>query len=145
MTLENSGSFVDPSCAAIFRSLPHKREGAHFRSRQAFLGVRVQNPAARFGQRERGEEIYGVSRYRENRNGVAERGIGRERADQERKQRADAAAEIVAEALARSAQPGRIELGEECADAGEVSRREEAERETEQPKRLVVQRQLSVE
>src|ERR1700732_4732144 len=109
------------------------------------LCIRMQNSAARFRQRKRREEEHAVSRYRKNRDGVAKRCRGRERTDQKRKQRADAAAEIVAEALAGSAQPRRIEFGEERADAGEIARSEEAEREAEQPQHLVGQRQLGVE
>src|ERR1700693_1842778 len=90
----------------------------------AYLRIRMQNAAARFGQRKGGDEEHAVSPHRENRDGIAERCLGRERADQERKQRADATAEIVAEALARSAQPGRIEFSEERADAGEITGRE---------------------
>src|ERR1700720_771729 len=112
------------------------------RSTQSWLRVRMKNPAAGFGQCKGGEEKHAVSRHRENRDGVAERRLGRERADQEGKQRADASAEIVAEALARSAQSCRIEFGEERTDAGEVSRREEAERKAKQPQHLVGQRQL---
>src|ERR1700733_9050944 len=97
------------------------------------LCVRMQNPAAGFRQCECCEEEHAVSRYSEDRDGVAERGRVGERADQKREQRADAAAEIVAKALARSAQPGRIQFGEERADAGEVAGGEEAKRETEQP------------
>src|ERR1700737_4324794 len=85
------------------------------------LRIRMQNSAARFRQRKRREEEHAVSRHRKNRDGAAERCRGRERTDQERKQRADAAAEIVAEALARSAQPCRIEFGEEGPHAGEIS------------------------
>src|SRR5207247_6788595 len=56
-------------------------------------GVGVQNPATGFRQREGGDEEHAVSDDGEDRDGVAERGRGRQRADQERKQRADAAAE----------------------------------------------------
>src|ERR1700736_277793 len=106
-------------------TLPHNgggNDGAKVqasRPRNA-LRIRMQNPAARFRQRKGREEEHTVSRYRENCDGVGERCRGRERADQERKQRADAAAEIVAEALARSAQPGRKEFREERAHAGEI-------------------------
>src|ERR1700733_4805716 len=81
----------------------------------------MQHPHARFRQCEGRDEEHAVGQNRENRDGVAERGFGRERADQIGKQRADAAAEIVAKALARSAQPCRIELGEKYAEAKKPS------------------------
>src|SRR3981081_1214842 len=84
--------------------------------------IRMQNSAARLRQRKGRDEEHAVSQHGEDRDGVAERGRGRQRADQEREQRADAAAEIVAKALAGSAQPRRIQLGEERADAGEIAR-----------------------
>src|SRR5450631_2578770 len=101
----------------------------------------MQNSAAGFRQRERRDEEHAVGQYGEDRDSIAERRRGRERADQKREQRADAAAEIIAEALAGSAQPRRIELGEKRADTGEVAGGEEAEREAEQPQHLVGQRQ----
>ncbi|GCC48347.1 hypothetical protein chiPu_0032375 [Chiloscyllium punctatum] len=64
------------------------------------LPTRMQHAAARFRQRVGGDEEHGIGRDREDRDRVGERRRGRQRADQERKQRADAAAEIVAEALA---------------------------------------------
>src|SRR5450755_521369 len=66
-------------------------------------GIRMQNAAARFRQRKCREEEHAVSQYGKNRDGVGERSRGRERADQEREQRTDAAPEIIAEALAGSA------------------------------------------
>ena len=86
-----------------------------------------------------------VSHHREDRDRIGKRRRRRERPDQERKQRADAAAEIVAEALARAAQPRRIEFGQERADAGEITGGEEAKREAEQPQDFVGQRQLRIE
>src|SRR3981189_2403404 len=105
----------------------------------------MQDSAARFRQRKRCDEEHARSQHRENRDGVAKRCRIRERADQKRKPRADAAAEIVAEALAGSAKPGRIEFSEECADTGEITGSEEAERETEKPQHLIGQRQLGAE
>src|SRR5450755_1300166 len=78
---------------------PTRREG----TTEIASPFSVQYPAAGFRQRECRDEEYAVGRYRKNRDGVAERRRGRERTDQKRKQRADAAAEIVAKALARTA------------------------------------------
>src|SRR6202790_723002 len=120
--------------------------GSLYRStKRLHLSIRVKHPAAGFRQRKGREEEQGVGRHRKDRDGIGERRRGRERADQERKQRADAAAEIVAKTLARSAQPGRIEFGQERADPGEIPGSKEAERETKQPQHLVGQWQLGVE
>src|SRR3982074_2267001 len=108
-------------------------------------GVGVQNPAAGFRQREGRDEEQSIGHHREDRDGVAERRRGRERADQEREQRADAAAEIIAEPLSGSAQSRRIKLGQESAHAREVARCEEAERKPQQPQHLVGQRQLRID
>ncbi len=105
----------------------------------------MENLAAGFRQRERSDEEQAIGQYRENADRIAKGCGGRETADQERKQRADAAAEIVAEALARSAQPCRKELCQERTHAGEITRGKEAEREAEQPQNFVGQRQLCVE
>src|SRR5258706_7892004 len=91
--------------------------------------VRMQHPAAGFRQREGGNEEHAIGGNGKHGDRVGERRRCREPSDQERKQGADATAEIVAEALPRSAQPCRKQFGEERADAGEVARREESERE----------------
>ena len=76
----------------------------------------MQHLAARLRQGEGGEEEHAVGRDGKDRDRVGKYRRG-ERADEEWKQRADAAAEIVAEAAARSAEPRRMEFREECADA----------------------------
>src|ERR1700675_4963479 len=100
----------------------------------------MQNTAAGFRQREGGEEEQAIGQHREDRDGIAERCRVRKRADQKWKQSPDAAAEIIAEALARSAQPCRIKLGQECAYTREIGRSEKAEREAQYPQDLIGQR-----
>src|SRR5262249_37757333 len=109
------------------------------------LTIRMQYAAACFRQGEGGEEEYGVGGDREDRDRIGQRCRDGKPADQEWKQRADAAAEIVAKTLARAAQARRIELGEERTHAGEIPGSKEAERKAEQPEDLVGQRQLGIE
>src|SRR5260370_30523948 len=94
-----------PILEAWGRIVPSNRRG------DAPSRLGMQNAATRLRQRKCGEEEYTIRRDGEDRDGISQRCRVRERADQERKQRADPTAEIGAEALPRSAQPCPIAFG----------------------------------
>src|SRR6185295_14749084 len=86
-----------------------------------------QLPAARFREQHGGDEEQRVRGRREQPDGAPERHGGGEEPDHAGKERADPAAEVVAESLARSADAGGEELGEEGAHPAEDAAGEEAE------------------
>src|SRR5262249_52614824 len=92
----------EPPGVGTLRALQLAARGSHQARR--FLSLRVQYPSARFRQRESCKEKQAIGRDREDRDRVGKCCRVRQRADQKRKQRADAAAEIIAEALTRAAQ-----------------------------------------
>src|SRR5262249_6151183 len=93
--------------------------------------VRHHRAPTRFRQQQCRQEQQRIGSGGEQADGMAERHGRAEPADEAGKERADAASEIVGEALGRAAHPRRKQLGEERANAAEDAGGEEAEREAE--------------
>ncbi len=122
-TVDEAGA----ACAA-----PHDGKGqdatGYCRARESST---QEGAAFGFRQGECGEDHHAIGRGRKYADRMSERHGLRDVADQERKRRADRPSEVVAEALAGAANPGRKQLGEERAHPRENTGREEAERKAE--------------
>src|SRR5271157_3141220 len=118
------------------------QNGIEFPSTRSFIDPQLFSSGLR--QQEYGKDHDQVGGHGKRGDGVSQGNARAEVADERRKQRADAAAEVIGESLARAAQPAGKQLSEESPYRAERPRREEAERESQHQHDGVADRQIGV-